>query len=245
MRVMAARPVVFRPSRARWHDDQRGMEKEHTMDMLRRLFGGDGPQPRSERVMPRSRQMSPDEQAVDRYRYLLRTAPPETIEEAHAEAFSKLTPEQRRMVLQGLNSTLTPAEQAAGVNYDEDPRSLARLATRAEMRQPGTLERTWSGMPAGGGMGGMGMGGFMMGNFMSTIAGVFIGSAIADAFLGNSGYDQGYADGTDASAADASGAEGDDFGGDAGAGDGGAFGDFGGDVGGDFGGFGDFGGGEF
>jgi len=172
--------------------------------------------------------MSSDEQAVERYRYLLRTAPPETIEEAHAEAFAKLTPEQRRMVLQELDSTLTPAERAAGAPYDEDPRSLARLATRAEMRQPGTLERTWSGMPAG-----MGMGGFMMGNFMSTIAGVIIGSAIADAFLGDAGYNEGSAEAADAPA-DTSGAEGGDFA----AGDSG-FGDFG-----DFGG-GDFGGGDF
>src|SRR5215204_6114044 len=89
-----------------------------------------------------------DEQAVARYRYMLQTAPPETIEQAHAEAFARLTPEQRRLVLQELDSTLTPAERAAGAPYDEDPRSLARLATRAEMRQPGTLERTWSGMPA-------------------------------------------------------------------------------------------------
>lgn len=212
------------------------------MDMLRRLFGTEEPRPQPDQMRSRSRQMSPDEQAVDRYRYLLRTAPPETIEEAHAEAFSKLTPEQRRMVLQELDSTVTPAERAAGVTND-DPRSLARLATRAEMRQPGTLERTWSGMPAGaGGVGGMGMGGLMMGNFMSTIAGVMVGSMIADAFLGNSGYDQGDGASADASAADTSGADGGDFGGDAGAGDSGTFGDFGGDIGGDFGGFGDFGG---
>lgn len=213
------------------------------MDMLRRLFGADDSRSQSARPRPRSREMSPDEQAIDRYRYLLRTAPPETIEEAHTEAFSKLTPEQRRMVMQELDSTLSPAERAAGVAADEDPRALARLATRAEMRQPGTLERTWSGMPAGQGMGGMGMGGFMAGNFMSTIAGVMVGSMIADAFLGNSGYDQGA--GGDAGGADASAAEGGDFGGDTGAGDGGTFGDFGGDVGGDFGGFGDFGGGDF
>ena len=203
------------------------------MDMLRRLFGGDEPRSQSERPHSRSRILSPDEQAVERYRYLLRTAPPETIEEAHAEAFAKLTPEQRRMVLQELDSRLTPAERAAGAPYDEDPRSLARLATRAEMRQPGTLERTWSGMPAG-----MGMGSLMMGNFMSTIAGVVVGSMIADAFLGNAGYDQGSTESADASA-DTSGAEGGDFGSaDAGFGDGG-------DMGGDFGGFGDFGGGDF
>jgi hypothetical protein len=206
------------------------------MDMLRRLFGGDEPRSQPTRPMPRSRVLSPDEQAVDRYRYLLRTAPPETIEDAHAEAFAKLTPEQRRMVLQELDSTLTPAERAAGATHDEDPRSLARLATRAEMRQPGTLERTWSGMPAG-----IGMGGLMMGNFMSTIAGVMVGSMIADAFLGNAGYDAGSAETADASAGTFD-AEGGDFGGgDPGSGDGGAFGD----MGGDFGGFGDFGGGDF
>jgi hypothetical protein len=206
------------------------------MDMLRRLFGGDEPRPESAQPRPRSRDMTSDEQAVERYRYLLRTAPPETIEEAHAEAFAKLTSEQRRMVLQELDSTLTPAERAAGTMYDEDPRSLARLATRAEMRQPGTLERTWSGMPAG-----IGMGGLMMGNFMSTIAGVMVGSMIADAFLGNAGYDAGSAEAADASP-DTFGAEGGDVaGGDSGFGDGGAFGD----IGSDFGGFGDFGGGDF
>src|SRR5688500_3234244 len=37
-----------------------------------------------------------DAQALERYRYMLKTAPPETLEQAHAEAFAKLTPEQRR-----------------------------------------------------------------------------------------------------------------------------------------------------
>src|SRR5215212_7553369 len=196
------------------------------MDMLRRLFGGD--ESRSQVARPQSREMSSDEQAVERYRYLLRTAPPETIEEAHAEAFAKLTPEQRRMVLQELDSTLTPTERAAGAPYDADPRSLARLATRAEMRQPGTLERTWSGMPAG-----IGMGSLMMGNFMSTIAGVMVGSMIADAFLGHAGYDAGFAEAADASPDTFDAQGGDVGGGDSGFGDGGAFGDIGG--------FGDFG----
>ena len=41
----------------------------------------------------------PDEQAIARYRYLLRTAPPEQIEQAHAEAFAQLTADQRQQVL--------------------------------------------------------------------------------------------------------------------------------------------------
>jgi hypothetical protein len=38
-----------------------------------------------------------DEQALARYQYMLRTAPPDAIEQAHEEAFAQLTPEQRRM----------------------------------------------------------------------------------------------------------------------------------------------------
>lgn len=203
------------------------------MDALKRLFGMGEPESRS-MANRRSRQFSADEQAIERYRYLLRTAPPETIEEAHVEAFSKLTPEQRQMVRQELDQTLTPAERAAGAEYDEQPRSLARIATRAEMRQPGTLERTWSGMPAMSPMGGMGAGGMMMNSFMGSFAGIMVGSMIADAFLGSSGFDAGAGDAVDTG--DAAAMDGGEFSGDAG-----GFGDFGGD----FGGFGDFGGGDF
>ena len=33
-----------------------------------------------------------DEQALQRYRYMVQTAPPEMVEQAHEEAFAKLTP---------------------------------------------------------------------------------------------------------------------------------------------------------
>ena len=116
-----------------------------------------------------------DERAVARYRYLLRTAPPETIEQAHAEAFAKLTPEQRRKVLTDVSAELPPAERATS----DDPRSLARMATRAEMRSPGTMERALG----GGRGGGMGMGGMLAGSLLAGVAGAFIGTAIADAFF--------------------------------------------------------------
>ncbi|RBY76480.1 hypothetical protein DQ239_13025 [Blastococcus sp. TF02-09] len=194
----------------------------------------------------------PDEQAVARYRYLLRTAPPEQIEQAHAEAFAQLTADQRQQVL---------AQLAAAVPAGERPRTddadtLARVATRAEMRQPGTLERALGGYGPGYGSGygpgygpgygrggygpgyggGMGMGGMIGGSLLGTIGGLVIGTAVADALfdtgLGDGGlfgggdeeaYAEGYQDGAG------------DFGGD--------YGDYG-DGGGDFGG-GDFGGGDF
>jgi hypothetical protein len=170
---------------------------------------------------PGGQAKNPDEAAIERYRYMLRTAPPETIEQAHAEAFAKLTPEQRRRVLADVSAELPPGERATS----DDPRSLARMATRAEMRNPGTMERT---LGRGGGGMGMGMGGMLAGSLLASVAGAFIGTAIADAFFD---FDDGMGDaggGDEVAANEAGGAE------DPGA-------DSGGDLGGDFGG-GDFGG---
>src|SRR5688500_3400151 len=134
-------------------------------------------------------QQMTDEQAIARYRYMLQTAPPETIEQAHEEAFSRLTPEQRRMVLDQLRATLPEHERQTAAANQDDPRSLARMATRAEMRQPGTIERTFSNVAP---MGGMSMGGLMAGSFFSSMAGMFVGSMIANQFFGDSGYNDGF-----------------------------------------------------
>ena len=158
-----------------------------------------------------------DQRAIERYRYLLQTAPPEDIERAHEEAFARLTPEQRAMVLRQLSEKVPPSELGG-----DDPKSLARAATRAEMREPGTMERTF-GSGVVHGLGSM---------FLASLAGAFVGSSIANSFDdGGGGSDQ------------SSGAESSDV--DPG-GDGGDAGDFGGGDfgGGDFGG-GDFGGGDF
>ncbi|MGY1834759.1 hypothetical protein ACI79P_06610 [Blastococcus sp. SYSU DS0510] len=189
---------------------------------------------------------SADEQAIERYRYLLRTAPPDQIEQAHAEAFAQLTPEQRAQVLARLSEAVSTGERPAG----DDPRTLARAATRAELRQPGFMERTFSG-PAHGpgygpgrGYGGPGMGSMIGGSMLGTIGGLVIGTAVADALfdtgLGDGGlfgggdeeaYAAGYEDGAGGGYEDPGAGYGGDYGG----------GDFGG---GDFGG-GDFGGGDF
>ena len=192
-----------------------------------------------------------DQQAIERYRYLLRTAPPDQIEEAHAEAFAQLTPQQRQEVLVQLAAAVPSSERPRS----DDPRSLARAATRAEVRQPGTLERAFGGGGYGAGYGGGGYGGggygrgygapgfgSMVGaSLLGTVGGLVVGTAVADALfdtgIGDGGlfgggdeeaYAQGYEDGA--------GGDGGDYGGDPGGG-----GDFGGgDFGGDFGGGGEF-----
>ena len=222
------------------------------MGFLDRLLGREprGSQPRRQPAAPYPADRSPadpDQAAIERYRYLLRTAPPDAIEQAHAEAFARLTPEQRRQVLDGLAAEVPPGERAA----DDDPRSLARMATRAELRQPGTLERSFGRGAGGVGMGGgFGMGGMIAGSLLASVAGAFVGTAIADSLFdlsdaGGSG-DAG-AEGADAgSEVDAGGYDSGDVSADGGGwgGDGGGWGGDGGWGGGDFG-RGDFGGGDF
>jgi hypothetical protein len=91
--------------------------------------------------VPQARKLSEDELAIERYRYLLRTAPPESIEAVHAEAFAKLTPEQRHQVYVTLSEQAPAGERVTS----EDPAALARAATRSEMRQPGSMERAFAG----------------------------------------------------------------------------------------------------
>jgi len=207
------------------------------MGLLDRLLGREDqsrnrPAWNTQPRQPQQRQRTDDEVAIERYRYMLRTAPPEQVEQAHAEAFAKLTPQQRQQVLAELSAAVPPGERV----QSDDPRSLARMATRAEMRQPGTMERALGGR----GMGGMGMGGMIAGGLLASVAGAFIGTAIADAMFDFN--DSG--EGGDAGDAEAAADTGDSGGaGDAGGDYGGDYGDGGGFDGGDFGG--DFGGGDF
>jgi hypothetical protein len=224
------------------------------MGLLDRLFGrrdrsgggawgapGDQGRPAAPPPTPRSA----DDRAIARYRYLLRTAPPDQIEDAHAEAFGQLTPEQRRQVLEQLSAAVPEDERPRA----DDARTLARAATRAELRRPGILERAFGGSGYGSGPGsgpgyGPGYGGYgggygpaygyggpsfgsmVGGSLLGTVGGLVIGSAVADALfdtgLGDGGLfgggdEEAYAAGYDEGYQDG-GYDGGDFGGDFGGG---------------------------
>jgi len=134
---------------------------------------------------PAASQLAPDadEQAIARYRYMLRTAPPETIEQAHAEAFAQLTPEQRRRVFAELAKEMPESERPVLQRVGDDPAQLARVATRAEIRQPGIMERTFGALPAAPGAAASGMGGLLAGSFLASMAGTVLGSMIAQHFF--------------------------------------------------------------
>jgi hypothetical protein len=183
------------------------------MSILDKLFGHEEqPQrqqaPQQPYYPPQQQQAPPaqsaDQQAIARYQYMLRTAPPETIEQAHQEAFAQLSPEQRRQVLQQLTNAV-PLSERPPASAADDPQALARAATRAEVRQPGTLERLFgsTGAPGAAGATGGGMG--FGGTLLTGLAGAFVGTAIADhffrgpmgsGFMGGGGSGGGYGGGT-------------------------------------------------
>jgi hypothetical protein len=130
-------------------------------------------------VSVRAGESSEDQRAIERYRYMIQTAPPETIEQAHQEAFARLAPEQRRRMLSAIAEASSPSERAAlsGTSAD-DPRALARASTRAELRAPGAMERSLSRSGIGG------IGGSLLGSF----AAAFAGSLAAHSFLSAVGF---------------------------------------------------------
>jgi len=163
------------------------------MGFLGRLLGIESKAPRASGAFARggptaASGLDTDQQALERYRYLLRTAPPETLEQAHAEAFAKLTPEQRQRLLSELAQAAPPAERnAIAATSADDSQALARVATRAEVRQPGILERTLGSSGAAFGV-----------NLLSSFATGFVGSMVAQSFFsGLSGFEHAAADEVD------------------------------------------------
>jgi hypothetical protein len=145
-----------------------------------------------------------DERAIERYRYLIRTAPPETIEQVHAEAFARLTDGQRALIYEELSRGAGTGERP----LSSEPATLARAATRAELRRPGALERSLSGSTAGVTPGAPGFGSMLASSMLGTVAGYVVGSALVSAFLPwDAGYDAAASDtgsadaGTDAAGA--------------------------------------------
>lgn len=161
---------------------------------------------------------SADELALERYRYLVRTAPPETIEQVHAEAFARLSDQQRALIYEELSQGAGTGERP----LSSEPATLARAGTRAEMRQAGSWERvltaaTDHGRTPGSPAGSAGFGSMFGASLLGTVAGYVVGSALVSAFLP---WDGGAAS---AAAPEPDGADGGvgDFGGDS------LFGDFG------------------
>ena len=92
------------------------------MGVLARLFGTEDD--------------SDDDLLLRRYRHLLGTAPIESIEQAHAEAFADLREPERAAIYEELSRGTGTGERP----LSSEPATLARSASRAERRVPGSIE---------------------------------------------------------------------------------------------------------
>ena len=122
---------------------------------------------------------SRDERAIERYRYLLRAAPPDDLERAHREAFEALDVEQRAQVLRQLAAAVPDAERPRS----DAPADLARAATRAELRQPGTLDRLFTRDD-----GSLRIGRLLAANIAGSMAGGFLLSSLFHGLFGGWGH---------------------------------------------------------
>lgn len=132
---------------------------------------------------PYGRQRGPvdaDKVAIAKYDHLLRTAPPERLEQVHHDAFARLTPAQRQEVRNRLNSHLPPNEHLR----DDSAAGLARAATRSEVQRPGIMRRVLGGR--GGAFAGgaaVGAGAMALGGIGAAVAGAAVMSAAAGPVL--------------------------------------------------------------
>jgi hypothetical protein len=118
-----------------------------------------------------------DDRAIARYLYLLRTAPPDAVEWVHADAFRALSDAQRRELLARIAEVLPPYERSLAKPVNGTPVGLARLITRAEMRQPGTVARLFGPGSA------VSVTRLLGASLLGGIAGAVAGSAIAAPWL--------------------------------------------------------------
>jgi len=160
---------------------------EDSMDLLQGLLGGDQRQ-QLEDFAGRYDQGAPwdgisDQEAVDRYRQVARSLPPDQYEIAARQSFDRLSPQQRlefgRYLQQQAHAQGITDFDGDGVDDRyQDPAQLAAMTSRAEQRQPGILEQLIGGV-GGGGFGG----GFGSSPMAAQGGGGMLGSPIAKAAL--------------------------------------------------------------
>lgn len=155
-----------------------------------RLTGDDRPrQPQQHPQQPVGRHnhgpVDSDAIAIAKYDYLLRTAPPEQLEQVHHDAFARLTPAQRQQIRDRLNSELPPHEHLR----DDSAGGMARAMTRGEVARPGLVRRVLGGGGSAGrggafaGGAAVGAGAMALGGLGAAVAGGAVLSAAAGPVL--------------------------------------------------------------
>jgi hypothetical protein len=126
------------------------------MDVLKNIFGGGTPDDYERRAQRYQQGYQggqgryddlDDDDVYDRYQRTLQHAPPEVVEQAHAEAFSRLPVDQRQQIVdQFRRAHQDPRQpfqypQFSGGPDDYDPARLGRMAGQAQRQQPDLLQQ--------------------------------------------------------------------------------------------------------
>ncbi|OII12216.1 hypothetical protein BIU97_04290 [Curtobacterium sp. MCBA15_009] len=167
---------VVRSAADRLTGDERDRQAQRPADPFGQQQHGQQQSGQRPVAQPRRGPADPDAVAIAKYDYLLRTAPPEQLEQVHHDAFARLTPAQRQQIRDRLNSELPPHEHLR----DDSAGGMARAMTRGEVAQPGLVRRVLGGGSAGGGRGGRGgafVGGAAVGAGAMALGG--LGAAVA------------------------------------------------------------------
>lgn len=125
------------------------------MDMLQQFLGGDSRRQDDYDDFLRRFQNDPnsisDEEAAQRYREMMRHAPPDALDEANEYAFGQLDPQDRRRVAERFQQEhRNPNTPFQGFGYNDpdeaaDPRHLGRMMRQAEDQDPSFLEQILGG----------------------------------------------------------------------------------------------------
>lgn len=119
------------------------------MDVMQKIFGGGDPDDHQQRYQQyqagygRGQYDDLDDNDVyDRYQRTAQHAPPEVVEQAHEEAFSRLPMDQRRAVVDQFRQVSNDPRQPFNYNgfqggqQDYDPRQMAQMFGQARQQQP-------------------------------------------------------------------------------------------------------------
>lgn len=116
------------------------------MDLLQQFLGGDQKRQQDYGDFLRRYQENPngisDEEAAQRYRELMRQAPPDVADEANQYAFGHLPQESRSQLADRYReATSDPNRPYNGYSYDDhnqaaDPRNLGRMTRQADEQDP-------------------------------------------------------------------------------------------------------------
>ena len=157
------------------------------MDILRNVFSGGTPDDHEQRYQQYQQGYAggsydhlDDQDVYDRYQRTVQHAPPDMLAQAHAEAFDRLPPEERRRIVEQLRSANDDPRQPyrydgfTGGHDDYDPRRMGDMFGQAQRQQPDLMQQVLGG-------------GGALNNPLAKMAMAGVAAAVAGKMMGSPG----------------------------------------------------------